>query len=108
MTLVDVMSTVEQFCETWGGGHLSCDVADKLTCIEAEALAELFAAFGDERSAQQWVRDHSWGDDCGDLHCRCVDCHPHEHMYQPNPHYCDICHKEPEAQQIPGQAIGGD
>jgi len=106
MTLVDVMNTVEQFCATWGEGHLSSDVADKLTCTEVEALAELFDALGDEQSAQQWIRDHSFGDDCGDRHCQCVDCTPHEHTYEQNPHYCDICHEEPKTQLSPEQPTG--
>lgn len=87
-------SELANFCEVWGGGHLACDLAGKLSCIEAEAIAGLLTAAGDPDSGQQWIRDHSWADRCGDLHCRCVQCTPHTHTFTDNPNYCDECGKE--------------
>lgn len=90
-SLTDLQGALDSFREAWGGGYLACDIGTKLTCSEVEALARLFTELGDEASAQCWIREHSFGDDCGDLHCRCAQCHPHAHSFTLNPHYCDEC-----------------
>ncbi|ASJ79763.1 hypothetical protein KIY83_gp77 [Mycobacterium phage Fameo] len=67
------IAAFQVFIETWGDGYLAGDMADKLTCIEAEAIAELFRAFGETRTAEAWIESHAYGDDCGDMHCQCDD-----------------------------------
>lgn len=72
---------VSQFLKSWGGDdgtYLAGDIATKLTCGEAEALADLLLAFGDEKASQDWLSAHSFGDECGDMHCFCGDCDPEE------------------------------
>lgn len=65
---------LDQFKEVWGDGYLLGDIATKLTCIEFEAMADLLLAIGvDERTVEAFEDDHSEGDDCGDMHCRCDD-----------------------------------
>lgn len=63
--------SIEQFKETWGDLHLAGDIASKLTCIEVEALADVFRTFGAAESAEAWISAHAEGDECGDMHCRC-------------------------------------
>ncbi|AEJ93353.1 hypothetical protein SEA_SUPERCALLIE99_78 [Mycobacterium phage SuperCallie99] len=65
---------VKTFVEVWGGSHLAADIADKLTCNEAEAIASLFLGLGDVESADFWIEHHADSDDCDDDHCRCEDC----------------------------------
>lgn len=64
---------MEIFLDTWTG-HLAVDIAHKLTCLEAEAIADLFAAHDNDELAAQWIDMHSHSDECGDLHCRCTEC----------------------------------
>ncbi|AOZ61327.1 hypothetical protein SEA_DARTHPHADER_87 [Mycobacterium phage DarthPhader] len=68
------MDPLKEFAEVWGGSHLAGDIAEKLTCNEAEAIACLFLSIGDTESADFWIEHHSYSDDCGDEHCRCTDC----------------------------------
>lgn len=62
---------VELFLKAWGGAdgcYLAGDIAPSLTCVEAEALADLLLAFGDEDAAEGWLSAHAEGDDEGDMH----------------------------------------
>lgn len=68
---------MEIFLDTWTW-HLALDIAHKLTCVEAEAIADLFAAHDNDELATQWIEHHSFSDDCGDLHCRCPQCATHD------------------------------
>lgn len=86
-----LQEALDSFVEEWGGGHLACDLGTKLTCGEVEALAAVFKELGDSDSAQCWIREHAFGDDCGDRHCRCVECFPHVHRFDPSPYYCGVC-----------------
>lgn len=56
------------FFEAWGDGYLANDLGEKLTCREADAIAELFSAFGKDKDAEQWIDSHSFSDDEGDEH----------------------------------------
>lgn len=90
-SLASLQHALDSFREVWGSGYLACDLGTKLTCSEVEALAALLKELGDVGSAECWIRDHSFGDDCGDVHCRCVECFPHVHCFEVSPHYCDVC-----------------
>lgn len=48
--------------------YLADDLAEQLTCREAEALAVLLAHHGQPEAARLWMRSHAAGDDHGDLH----------------------------------------
>ncbi|AYD87016.1 hypothetical protein SEA_NEARLYHEADLESS_87 [Mycobacterium phage NearlyHeadless] len=65
---------VDFFKQAWGDGYLASDIAEKLTCIEVEALAGLLQVLGDVDSAETWINYHAEGDDCGDSHCLCDEC----------------------------------
>ncbi|AGY37027.1 hypothetical protein FREDWARD_85 [Mycobacterium phage Fredward] len=65
---------VDFFKQAWGDGYLASDIAEKLTCIEVEALAGLLQVLGDDESAKTWISYHAEGDDCGDSHCLCDEC----------------------------------
>ncbi|AOT25446.1 hypothetical protein KIP29_gp18 [Mycobacterium phage BabyRay] len=67
------MSAIEHFIEVWSDGYLSADTATHMTCVEVEALAGVFRAFGHNDTADRWIADHAEADDCGDMHCRCDD-----------------------------------
>lgn len=49
---------MEIFLDTWTW-HLALDIAHKLTCVEAEAIADLFAAHDNDELATQWIEHHS-------------------------------------------------
>jgi hypothetical protein len=61
------LDAVVKFFNTWGSDTLG-DIATSLTCTEAEAMADLLRAFGHERTAEWFIKDHAAGDDEGDLH----------------------------------------
>lgn len=67
------ISEEQTFIEVWGDGYLAGDIAEKLTCIEVEALASLFLSYGQPDAAERWIRYHADGDGCDDMHCRCDD-----------------------------------
>lgn len=50
----------------WSGDTLY-EIGCSLTCSEAEALAEVFAAYGEHSKADALRRGHITGDDSGDL-----------------------------------------
>ncbi|QFG10445.1 hypothetical protein KIV65_gp22 [Mycobacterium phage Anthony] len=62
-----------EFAEVWSDGDLANNLADKLTCNEAEAIASLFLSIGKVEAADAWMKSHELGDDCGDMHCICDD-----------------------------------
>ncbi|QJD50190.1 hypothetical protein SEA_DANFORTH_87 [Mycobacterium phage Danforth] len=68
------MDDADFFEQAWGDGYLASDIAEKLTCIEVEALAGMLRALGEDRSAETWINYHAEGDDCGDSHCLCDEC----------------------------------
>lgn len=51
-------------------GEAAEDLACKLTCSEADALAQLMRTFDREDLAAAWINAHSHGDDEGDRHHR--------------------------------------
>lgn len=58
-------AAIAGFLTVWGGdgGYLASDIATSLRCEEADALVELFAAFGDRESADRWLVAHAEGDE---------------------------------------------
>ncbi|AAN01832.1 hypothetical protein SEA_BUZZBUZZ_77 [Mycobacterium phage BuzzBuzz] len=67
------MDEAKNFVEVWGDGYLAGDLAEKLTCIEVEALASVLLSLGAADAATKWIEYHAEADDCGDQHCRCDD-----------------------------------
>ena len=61
-------AAIAEFLLVWGDDMLAHHLAEKLTCHEAEALAELFRAFGREDEADMWISAHAEGDDIDDDH----------------------------------------
>jgi hypothetical protein len=57
-------------------GSLPGDYSCYLTCYEAESLAELYRAFGDDGKADDVIEGHAEGDEHGEKHCRCEECVP--------------------------------
>lgn len=55
-------SALSEFLEVWSAG-LSADLATKLTCTEADALARLLRTHGRPAAAAEWINFHSRGDD---------------------------------------------
>jgi hypothetical protein len=68
------LGAAQEFVETWGASTTAEGLA--LTCREAEALAELFGAFGDDENAGLVLAVHAEHDSCGDWHHACEDCTP--------------------------------
>lgn len=44
------------------------ELATGMTCTEANVIAELYEAFGDEAGGAYLRKAHSYGDDAGDMH----------------------------------------
>lgn len=72
-TLTDIASKIEAaeaFVKGWG--YLAIDLHTSydctMTCGEAEALADLFIAFGQEETAAEVLRLHTESDEPGDAH----------------------------------------
>lgn len=63
------LDELREFQERWGG-ELAADLATKLTCSEADAIAGLHTATGRPDLAAEWINQHSYGDDEGDSHHR--------------------------------------
>ncbi len=76
MSRTQAVSTdvVESFINAFATGYLAGDIGEKLCCSEVEALAALLRDLGYAPAADQWIKAHAGGDDCGDMHCRCEDC----------------------------------
>ncbi|MBS1673152.1 MAG: hypothetical protein JSS74_04225 [Actinobacteria bacterium] len=51
-----------RFLDVWTG-DMSADLAPKLTCGEADALAQLLRTHGRPAAAAEWINFHSRGDD---------------------------------------------
>lgn len=68
MTLI----TDEQASAALGVAELDADLwydlAERLTCTEAEAIAQFLYAFHGEGAATSFLASHSAGDDAGDEH----------------------------------------
>lgn len=66
------------------------DIGSSLTCVEADAVAEVMVLVGREEDAKSWLNGHAIGDDCGDSHhfgpdyqqgCECTPEDVAEHDY---------------------------
>ena len=70
MTTKDAATVLREFTKVWGeiATCLPADYDCFLTCIEAEALADLFRAVGDDETADYIIAEHASGDDEGDAH----------------------------------------
>lgn len=73
-TEMDFVSTAQKFIECWDDTMLSDSVAQQLRCEEVEALADMLRALGATAAAARWIDAHAVGDECEDMHCRCVTC----------------------------------
>ena len=69
---MDKMQAAAKFVEIWDGSGLAAalitDYSCELTCPEAEALADLFRAFGAVDTADAIIEDHASTDEPGDEH----------------------------------------
>lgn len=71
------VAAAEEVARTWGSlaMALPADYDCTLHCTEAEAMARLLNAFGEEALADAVIEEHAEGDVCGDLHHKeCDDC----------------------------------
>lgn len=67
ITTIDETKALREFAEVWTG-DVADEVASALSCMEVEALAQLFRAAGREGMALAWINAHAWHDDQGDAH----------------------------------------
>ncbi|MEU8948805.1 hypothetical protein [Streptomyces sp. NPDC048489] len=68
------LGAAQEFVNTWA--EYGTAVGLGLVCREAETLAELFSAFGDDASAGLVLSSHAPDDGCGDMHHACDECTP--------------------------------
>ncbi len=68
------MNAFQKFLDNWSTRFLADDIADKLRCEEAEALAGMLRVLGADEAATYWLTQHSSGDECGDSHHSCELC----------------------------------
>jgi len=57
---------LSEFLNQFGDGMLLDDIGPHLTCDNANSLAELFRAYGDEDTAAYVIKAHAWGDEEGE------------------------------------------
>lgn len=62
-------AALARFFDTFSGDTAE-DLASKLNCSEADALAQLMRVFGRDGLAAEWINAHSHADDEGDRHPR--------------------------------------
>ena len=68
---IKIENALSEFLTVWNDSWLAGMVGPTLTCTEADALIDLFAAFSgtDEGSvAEMWLHGHARSDDEGDEH----------------------------------------
>lgn len=58
----------QEWARVWCDPYLAEDLGGRLTCEEAEVLADLLATLGMPRQALAWLVEHAQGDDRGDSH----------------------------------------
>lgn len=68
MVTAERTTVLDHFAEVWGDSMLLNDIGERLTCTEAEALAELLRAVKRPDAAESLIDAHSYGDEEGDLH----------------------------------------
>lgn len=69
MTTTDETKALREFADVWTG-DVADEVARSLSCMEVDALAQLFRAADREGMALAWINAHAWHDDQGDAHYR--------------------------------------
>lgn len=62
----DREQAVEAFVNVWSDGMLLSDMGPKMTCTEANVLAELLATYGRDDSAEVLIAAHAESDEEGD------------------------------------------
>ncbi|MFI1799838.1 hypothetical protein ACH427_21135 [Streptomyces sp. NPDC020379] len=67
-TLDRYRTAVCDFATLFDDGMLACHIAEKLTCSEAEGLADFFRAVDHPHVADLWLECHREGDGENDLH----------------------------------------
>ncbi|WP_435113850.1 hypothetical protein [Nocardiopsis synnemataformans] len=58
----------QEWARVWGDPQLAGDLGAKLTCEEAEVVADLLATLGMPRQALAWLVEHAQDDDEDDAH----------------------------------------
>lgn len=82
--LAAIADAAENFLKEWDNIYLANDLGDRLSCSEANTLAELLTALGRPEAGRRWIIGHSISDDCADEHCTCATCAP---MITNHPHH---------------------
>lgn len=67
-TLITDSNKLTHFTAVFSRNDLAAEVAPRLGCIEAEALAGLLRALGEPAAADMWIQEHSADDELGDDH----------------------------------------
>lgn len=67
-TEIEQQVALSNFLAVWSDTYLLHDIAQKLTCTEADALAELLKAFVNPETAAEFIGAHAEGDDLYDGH----------------------------------------
>lgn len=57
-----------RFVNVFADSHLAINLAERLSCTELEALADLLEATGKSEAAEIWRSEHAQTDESGDLH----------------------------------------
>lgn len=82
-SIPEAVERITQLARAFGSVELGDDVGTHMTCIEAEALADVMRLV-DPDAATAFLRGHAEGDDDGDTHHVCTVCeeltywHPRE------------------------------
>lgn len=63
-----ILDAAAAFGDAFTDDILSDEIGPKLTCEEAEIVADLLRATGHPEAAVMWIKDHSLSDDEGDAH----------------------------------------
>lgn len=69
-TSEDLLRAAHRLADMFGSEELGSSVGTHMTCTEAEALADVMRAVGEDEAAARFLRGHSEGDDEGDDHPR--------------------------------------
>lgn len=56
-------AALAEFLTAWSDDDMAAEVATKLTCTEADALANVLRTHGHPAAAAEWINRHSRGDD---------------------------------------------
>lgn len=63
-------TALTRFLDTWSALDTAADIAQQLTCDEADSIAAIFEANNRLSAAAAWIEAHSYADEEGDAHWR--------------------------------------